>query len=193
MSRVGERQSGRWALGRGCSHLYSVAVPCMHMPTPQGCGAAIDPESLLYGAHLEGVTSMRLWPGVRGVTGGSFVADTHTAGAITLLLQASLPCFLLGQSSEDVHLDLRGGTNVRCGFVQHRTAVPMSLTHSEWAAVAGAGSAVDRVLPVCARAAAREDGSEKGHHHNECGLSWMVGGARFFHAYMSHTEMPQSE
>lgn len=56
---------------------------------------------------------MRLWPGVRGVEGGRFVADTQSAGAVTLLLQAALPCFLLGQPREDVHLELRGGTNVR--------------------------------------------------------------------------------
>lgn len=41
--------------------------------------------------------------------GGSYKADTRTAGAVTLLLQVSLPCLLF--SGGKSHLELRGGTN----------------------------------------------------------------------------------
>lgn len=48
-----------------------------------------------------------------GLRGGEFIADPHTAGSITLLLQASLPCCLLGQRTDAVLLKLRGGTNTK--------------------------------------------------------------------------------
>lgn len=53
-----------------------------------------------------------MWPGVHGLNGGTFTADTHTAGAVTLLLQAALPVALLGARDSAVAMRLRGGTNV---------------------------------------------------------------------------------
>lgn len=47
---------------------------------------------------------------------GEFLADPHTAGSITLLFQASLPCCLLGQRTglnPEVILKLRGGSNTK--------------------------------------------------------------------------------
>ena len=73
---------------------------------------ALWPNALQYGGHCEGASELRLWPGVRGIRGGNYIADTHTAGSCTLLLQAALPCALLGQLAEGVQLTLRGGTDV---------------------------------------------------------------------------------
>lgn len=105
--RLHSIRAGRANPGLGHQHATCVKL------VGECCGAMVEPSSLLYGAHCEGASDVFMWPGVRGVRGGAFVADTHTAGSITLLLQASLPCFLLGQSKEHVSLELRGGTNVR--------------------------------------------------------------------------------
>lgn len=40
---------------------------------------------------------------------GEFIADTKTAGSITLLIQNSLPCLLFSKGESSLHL--RGGTN----------------------------------------------------------------------------------
>lgn len=105
--RLHSIRAGRSNPGLGHQH-----ATCAKL-VAEGCGAMVSPSALLYGAHCEGANDLCLWPGVRGVRGGAFVADTHTAGSVMLLLQASLPCFLLGQSSEHVSLELRGGTNVK--------------------------------------------------------------------------------
>jgi len=76
------------------------------------CCGMLKPESVQYGGHCEGVTELYLWPGRSGLQGGEFHADPHTAGSITLLLQASLPCALIGARPADVIMNLRGGTNV---------------------------------------------------------------------------------
>lgn len=47
------------------------------------------------------------WPST--VTGGHFLADTKTAGSITLLLQVALPCLLFTNTTST--LTLIGGTN----------------------------------------------------------------------------------
>lgn len=44
-----------------------------------------------------------------GVTGGRYLADTKTAGSISLLLQISLPVMLL--ADKETILELKGGTN----------------------------------------------------------------------------------
>ena len=75
------------------------------------CGGVLWPDAVQYGGHCAGVSDLRLWPGVRGLLGGEFVADTHTAGAVTLLLQAALPCALLAGHSSHIRMVLRGGTN----------------------------------------------------------------------------------
>lgn len=72
----------------------------------------VKPDAIQFGGHCAGATELYLWPGVKGLRGGEFIADPHTAGlylcqttpnslgSITLLLQASLPCALLGARSE---------------------------------------------------------------------------------------------
>eukprot|EP01105_Mastigella_eilhardi_P011711 TRINITY_DN2690_c0_g1_i2.p1 TRINITY_DN2690_c0_g1~~TRINITY_DN2690_c0_g1_i2.p1 ORF type:complete len:519 (-),score=107.20 TRINITY_DN2690_c0_g1_i2:631-2187(-) len=77
------------------------------------CDGLVRPELIQYGGHCEGSSELFLWPGVKGMRGGEFMADTHTAGAVTLLLQAALPCALVGPHLQPVTLTLRGGTNVR--------------------------------------------------------------------------------
>ncbi|KAJ3482502.1 hypothetical protein NLI96_g6942 [Meripilus lineatus] len=44
-------------------------------------------------------------------TSSPYLADPHTAGSTTLLLQISLPCLLFSDSPEPSDLTLRGGTN----------------------------------------------------------------------------------
>lgn len=75
------------------------------------CCGMVKPDAIQFGGHCAGATELYLWPGVKGLRGGEFIADPHTAGSITLLLQASLPCALLGARSEAVKMILRGGTN----------------------------------------------------------------------------------
>lgn len=52
-------------------------------------------------------TCVTFYPGA--VHAGDYVADTQTAGSICLLMQAALPCFLMGNGPGT--MDLRGGTN----------------------------------------------------------------------------------
>ncbi|XP_038212353.1 RNA 3'-terminal phosphate cyclase isoform X2 [Zerene cesonia] len=63
-------------------------------------------KAKLKGANL-GSTEIEFIPGK--IKGGHYVADTRTAGSISLLLQVALPCALLADSP--VTLDLKGGTN----------------------------------------------------------------------------------
>ncbi|CAK1553104.1 unnamed protein product [Leptosia nina] len=63
-------------------------------------------QGRLRGANI-GSTEIEFVPG--RIRGGHYVADTQTAGSISLLLQVALPCALLADSP--VTLDLKGGTN----------------------------------------------------------------------------------
>ncbi|RVE49192.1 hypothetical protein evm_006199 [Chilo suppressalis] len=63
-------------------------------------------QGKLKGASI-GSTEIQFAPGK--IRGGHYIADTHTAGSISLLLQIALPCALLADGS--VTLDLKGGTN----------------------------------------------------------------------------------
>ncbi|KAG6462631.1 RNA 3'-terminal phosphate cyclase [Manduca sexta] len=63
-------------------------------------------QAKLKGAHL-GSTEIEFRPGK--IRGGHYVADTQTAGSISLLLQVALPCALVADGP--VTLDLKGGTN----------------------------------------------------------------------------------
>ncbi|XP_026743893.1 RNA 3'-terminal phosphate cyclase [Trichoplusia ni] len=65
------------------------------------CGAKLKGDSI-------GSTEIEFRPGSR-LKGGHYVADTRTAGSISLLLQVALPCALLADGP--VTLDLKGGTN----------------------------------------------------------------------------------
>ncbi|XP_014364631.2 RNA 3'-terminal phosphate cyclase [Papilio machaon] len=60
----------------------------------------------LKGASI-GSTDVEFIPGK--LRGGHYVADTQTAGSISLLLQVALPCALMADGP--VTLDLKGGTN----------------------------------------------------------------------------------
>ncbi|XP_078656652.1 RNA 3'-terminal phosphate cyclase-like [Branchiostoma floridae x Branchiostoma belcheri] len=65
----------------------------------------------LCGGRLEGgkvsSTEIGFTPGQ--IQGGNFLADTHTAGSICLLMQVSVPCLLF--SPGPAQLTLKGGTN----------------------------------------------------------------------------------
>ncbi|XP_045777376.1 RNA 3'-terminal phosphate cyclase [Maniola jurtina] len=63
-------------------------------------------QAKLRGASI-GSTEIEFIPGK--IKGGHYVADTKTAGSISLLLQVALPCALFADSP--VTLDLKGGTN----------------------------------------------------------------------------------
>ncbi len=91
------------------------------------CGGLLWPSSIQYGGHAPGHSDLRLWPGKKNSRLDQVIADTHTAGAITLLLQAALPCALLRKregtvrkagelgtcSSDFLGMTLKGGTNTR--------------------------------------------------------------------------------
>eukprot|EP00931_Biecheleriopsis_adriatica_P045971 TRINITY_DN26363_c0_g1_i1.p1 TRINITY_DN26363_c0_g1~~TRINITY_DN26363_c0_g1_i1.p1 ORF type:complete len:964 (-),score=188.66 TRINITY_DN26363_c0_g1_i1:217-2781(-) len=100
-------RAGRSNPGLGAQHTAGAKL------VADCCNGLLSPESLNCGAHCVGVTFLRLWPSVTGVRGGSFMADTRSAGATTLLLQASLPCCLMGAPGAKTHLTLKGGTNVK--------------------------------------------------------------------------------
>lgn len=94
------------------------------------CNGLLSPDSINGGTHCTGVTSLRLWPSVGGVRGGAFAADTRSAGATTLLLQAALPCCLLGAPDATTRLVLRGGTNVKWSPpVDHTRMALLPLLH----------------------------------------------------------------
>ncbi|CAG5055784.1 unnamed protein product [Parnassius apollo] len=63
-------------------------------------------QAKLKGASI-GSTEIEFTPGK--IRGGHYVADTQTAGSISLLLQVALPCALMADGP--VTLDLKGGTN----------------------------------------------------------------------------------
>jgi RNA 3'-terminal phosphate cyclase (ATP) len=81
------------------------------------CTGLVWPEVVQYGGHAPGISELRLWPAAalaatKNCPGGAFVTDTHTAGAVTLLLQATLPPALLLGHRGAVTMTLLGGTNV---------------------------------------------------------------------------------
>ncbi|CAH2089887.1 unnamed protein product [Euphydryas editha] len=63
-------------------------------------------QAKIKGANI-GSTEIEFVPGK--LRGGHYLADTQTAGSITLLHQVALPCALFADSA--VTLDLKGGTN----------------------------------------------------------------------------------
>lgn len=63
-------------------------------------------QAKLNGAHIRS-TQLEFKPGK--IRGGHYVADTRTAGSISLLLQVALPCAVMADGP--VTLELKGGTN----------------------------------------------------------------------------------
>ncbi|KAF8065648.1 hypothetical protein HT031_003249 [Scenedesmus sp. PABB004] len=69
-------------------------------------------------------TAIALTPGAGGAAAGAYVADTHTAGSCTLLVQQALPVLLFASPPSTVStLTLRGGTDAAfappIGYVEH--------------------------------------------------------------------------
>eukprot|EP00928_Gymnodinium_smaydae_P037876 TRINITY_DN26239_c0_g2_i1.p1 TRINITY_DN26239_c0_g2~~TRINITY_DN26239_c0_g2_i1.p1 ORF type:complete len:809 (-),score=82.64 TRINITY_DN26239_c0_g2_i1:401-2827(-) len=117
-------RSGRSNPGLGAQHTAGAKL------VADCCNGLLSPDTLNRGTFCPGVNTLRLWPSKRGVRGGTFVADTRSAGATTLLLQASLPCCLLGASDAETLLVLRGGTNVLWSPpVDHTSLALLPLLH----------------------------------------------------------------
>jgi RNA 3'-terminal phosphate cyclase (ATP) len=89
-------RAGRTKPGLQAQHLNGIQLAA------ELCGARVD------GCKLQS-TQVQFVPGSASKL-SSFVADTKTAGATTLLAQVALPCALLGMNSA-TRLDLKGGTN----------------------------------------------------------------------------------
>ena len=53
------------------------------------CRGTLWPDTVQYGGHAPGITTLRMWPSSGVHPGGDFIADTHTAGSVTLLLQGN--------------------------------------------------------------------------------------------------------
>lgn len=87
-------RAGRPKPGLGAQHLKGLEMVATL------CGGQLT------GAHLHS-TEITLTP--RQIKPGHYHADTQTAGSVTLLLQASLPCALYAKGP--THLTLLGGTN----------------------------------------------------------------------------------
>lgn len=100
-------RAGRTSPGLGAQHSAGAKL------VADCCNGLLSPDSLNGGLHCAGVNELRLWPSVYGIRGGTFAADTRSAGATTLLLQAALPCCLLGAPGAKTRLHLKGGTNVK--------------------------------------------------------------------------------
>ncbi|CAH1640474.1 unnamed protein product [Spodoptera littoralis] len=64
-------------------------------------------EGELIGGNI-GSTEIKFKPG-KVIKGGHYVADTRTAGSVSLLMQIALPCAYMADGP--VTLDLKGGTN----------------------------------------------------------------------------------
>ncbi|CAG9795481.1 unnamed protein product [Diatraea saccharalis] len=92
--RVFNIRAGRSKPGLAAQHLKGIQL------VADMCRAKLK------GANI-GSTEIHFAPGK--IRGGHYIADTHTAGAISLLLQVALPCALLADGP--VTLDLKGGTN----------------------------------------------------------------------------------
>ncbi|KAG7301749.1 hypothetical protein JYU34_014737 [Plutella xylostella] len=92
--RVSRIRAGRSKPGLAAQHLKGIQL------VGEMCGAA------LHGVEI-GSTEIQFSPGQ--IKGGHYVADTKTAGSISLLLQVALPVALLADGP--VTLELKGGTN----------------------------------------------------------------------------------
>lgn len=101
-------RGGRPKPGLGHQHAAGIKL------VAEACNAHVEPKAVLWGGHCEGVQELVLRPSLTGLRGGHFVSNAQTAGSVTLILQAALPCFLLGPARpETTTLELHGGTNVR--------------------------------------------------------------------------------
>ncbi|CAH0713083.1 unnamed protein product, partial [Brenthis ino] len=92
--RVQNIRAGRSKPGLAAQHLKGIQL------LAEMCQAQLKGASI-------GSTEIEFIPGE--IKGGHYVADTKTAGSISLLLQVALPCALFADSP--VILDLKGGTN----------------------------------------------------------------------------------
>ncbi|XP_047536105.1 RNA 3'-terminal phosphate cyclase [Vanessa atalanta] len=92
--RVTNIRAGRSKPGLAAQHLKGIQL------------VATMCQAKMKGANI-GSTEIEFIPGK--LRGGHYLADTQTAGSISLLLQVALPCALFADSG--VTLDLRGGTN----------------------------------------------------------------------------------
>ncbi|KAL4235925.1 hypothetical protein ACF0H5_004315 [Mactra antiquata] len=92
--KVEKIRAGRSKPGLRPQHLTGIQLIC------DICGGK------LIGGHVNS-TEIEFHPG--NVKSGNYLADTHTAGSICLLMQAALPCFLMGNGPGT--MTLRGGTN----------------------------------------------------------------------------------
>ncbi|XP_075981434.1 RNA 3'-terminal phosphate cyclase [Anticarsia gemmatalis] len=93
--RVTNIRAGRRKPGLAAQHLVGMKL------VADMCGAKLAGASI-------GSMEVRFAPG-RKISQGHYVADTRTAGSISLLLQVALPCALMADGP--VSLDLKGGTN----------------------------------------------------------------------------------
>ncbi|KAM3959249.1 RNA 3'-terminal phosphate cyclase-like [Aphomia sociella] len=92
--RVSNIRAGRRKPGLAAQHLKGIQL------VGEMCQAKLKGVTL-------GSTQIEFIPGK--IRGGHYMADTQTAGSISLLLQVALPCALMADGP--VTLDLRGGTN----------------------------------------------------------------------------------
>ncbi|CAH2042720.1 unnamed protein product, partial [Iphiclides podalirius] len=92
--RVMNIRAGRSKPGLAAQHLKGIQL------VAEMCNAKLK------GANI-GSTEIEFTPGK--IRGGHYLADTQTAGSISLLLQVALPCALMADGH--VTLDLKGGTN----------------------------------------------------------------------------------
>ena len=101
-------RGGRPRPGLGHQHAAGIKL------VAEACNAHVEPDAVLWGGHCEGVQELVLRPSLTGLRGGHFVSDAQTAGSVTLILQAALPCFLLGPArTETTTLELHGTGQLR--------------------------------------------------------------------------------
>uniref|UniRef100_A0A2A4K5N6 RNA 3'-terminal phosphate cyclase n=1 Tax=Heliothis virescens TaxID=7102 RepID=A0A2A4K5N6_HELVI len=93
--RVTNIRANRSKPGLAAQHLVGIKL------VADMCGAKLRGDSI-------GSSEILFIPGKR-IKRGHYVADTRTAGSISLLMQIALPCALLADGP--VTLDLKGGTN----------------------------------------------------------------------------------
>lgn len=93
--RVSNIRAGRSKPGLAAQHLIGIKL------VADMCGAKLRGASI-------GSMEIEFTPSCR-IRQGHYVADTRTAGSISLLLQVALPCAMFADGP--VTLDLKGGTN----------------------------------------------------------------------------------
>ncbi|KAG7212602.1 hypothetical protein KM043_012895 [Ampulex compressa] len=104
-------RSGRPKPGLAAQHLKGVEL------VKEMCNAQVR------GAYV-GSTHLEYRPGPLNANKREFVADTQTAGCITLLAQVALPCALFFPCNDVITLILKGGTNVPMGpHIEYLTEV----------------------------------------------------------------------